>query len=99
MSGAAAKRIVPSWSHCCKIAPGSSLGSNVGSACEELIVWCEVNGVDFLFGLAKNDRLNAMIKNELEQAAATSQRTGKPARRFNQSVRLAAAANSHASRV
>jgi hypothetical protein len=44
---------------------------------------------------AKNDRLNAMIKNELEQAAATSQ----PARRFNQSVRLAAAANSHASRV
>jgi hypothetical protein len=51
---------------------------------EELMAWCEANGVDFLFGLAKNDRLNAMIKNELEQAAATSQRTGKPARRFKQ---------------
>jgi hypothetical protein len=51
---------------------------------EELMAWCEAKGVDFLFGLAKNDRLNAMIKNELEQAAATSQRTGKPARRFKQ---------------
>src|SRR6266403_1504242 len=55
-----------------------------GFAREELMAWCEANGVDFLFGLAKNDRRNAMIKNELEQAAATSQRTGKPARRFKQ---------------
>ena len=55
-----------------------------GFAREELMAWCEANGVDFLFGLAKNDRLNAMIKNELEQAAAISQRTGKPARRFKQ---------------
>ena len=55
-----------------------------GFAREELMAWCEANGVDFLFGLAKNDRLNAMIKSELEQAAATSQRTGKPARRFKQ---------------
>src|SRR5258708_8568488 len=46
--------------------------------------WCEANGVDFLFGLAKNERLTAMIKNELEQAAAISQRTGKLARRFKQ---------------
>src|SRR5712672_4690930 len=36
-----------------------------GFAREELMAWCEANGVDFLFGLAKNDRLNAMIMNEL----------------------------------
>jgi hypothetical protein len=38
--------------------------------------------VHFLFGLAKTDRLIAEIKAELEQAAAQSRRTGKPARRF-----------------
>src|SRR6266436_6842389 len=58
------------------------LRADSGFAREALMAWCEQNRVDYLFGLAKNDRLNAMIKNELEQAAATSQRTGKPARRF-----------------
>ena len=38
--------------------------------------------MDFLFGLAKTDRLIAEIKAELEQAAVQSRRTGKPARRF-----------------
>ena len=46
------------------------------------MAWCEANGVHFLFGLAKTDRLIAEIKAELEQAAAQSRRTGKPARRF-----------------
>ena len=46
------------------------------------MAWCEANGVDFLFGLAKTDRLIAEIKAELEQAAVQSRRTGKPARRF-----------------
>src|ERR1700676_4683669 len=60
------------------------LRADSGFAREELMAWCEANGVDFLFGLAKNDRVSAMIKNELDQAAAISQRTGKPARRFKQ---------------
>jgi len=38
--------------------------------------------VDFLFGLAKNARLNAEIETELAAAQEQSQRTGKPARRF-----------------
>ena len=49
---------------------------------EELMAWCETNGVHFLFGLAKNDRLIAEIKTELDQAAVQSRHTGKPARRF-----------------
>ena len=53
-----------------------------GFAREELTAWCEANGVHFLFGLAKNDRLIAEIKTELDQAAVQSRRTGKPARRF-----------------
>ena len=58
------------------------LRADSGFARKELMVWCETNGVDFLFGLAKTDRLIAEIKAELEQVAVQSRRTGKPARRF-----------------
>jgi Transposase DDE domain group 1 len=58
------------------------LRADSGFAREDLMAWCEVNGVDFLFGLAKNERLIAKIKAELEQAAAKSRRSGKPERRF-----------------
>jgi hypothetical protein len=58
------------------------LRADSGFAREELMAWCETNGVHFLFGLAKTDRLIAEIKAVLEQAAAQSRRTGKPARRF-----------------
>jgi hypothetical protein len=49
---------------------------------EALMTWCEANRVDFLFGLARNDRLVEEIKAELAAAAAESDTTGKPARRF-----------------
>ena len=58
------------------------LRADSGFAREELMAWCEANGVHFLFGLAKTDRLIAEIKAELEGTAAQSRRTGKPARRF-----------------
>jgi hypothetical protein len=60
------------------------LRADSGFARDDLMAWCEANGVHFVFGLAKNDRLIAAIKDELEAAAKTSQRTGKPARRFKQ---------------
>jgi Transposase DDE domain group 1 len=53
-----------------------------GFARDDLMAWCEANGVHFLFGLAKNDRLIAEIESELAQAEAKSRRTGKPARYF-----------------
>src|ERR1700731_2660706 len=55
-----------------------------GFARDDLMAWCEANGVHFLFGLAQNERLNAMIAGELAQAEAKSQRTGKPARYFKE---------------
>src|SRR6201998_1150788 len=57
------------------------LRADSGFARDELMGWCEANGVHFGFGLAKNDRLIAEIKGELEPAGKTSRRTGKPARR------------------
>jgi hypothetical protein len=58
------------------------LRADSGFARDELMAWCEANGVDFLFGLAKNDRLIAEIKTALDLAAAKSRRTGRPERRF-----------------
>ena len=46
------------------------------------MAWCEANRVDYLFGLARNARLEAEIAAELAEAAAESQATGHPARRF-----------------
>jgi Transposase DDE domain group 1 len=58
------------------------LRADSGFAREALMAWCENNGVDFLFGLAKNPRLNAEIEAELAAAQEQSQKTGQPARRF-----------------
>jgi hypothetical protein len=58
------------------------LRADSGFAREALMAWCENNGVDFLFGLAKNRRLVEQIPAELAQAAEQSRKTGKPARRF-----------------
>ena len=53
-----------------------------GFAREELMAWCEENGVDYLFGLARNGRLAQEIAAELAEARQESEATAKPARRF-----------------
>ena len=49
---------------------------------EELMVWCESNKVDYVLGLAKNDRLKKEIEDELAKAKAEYEKTGKEAREF-----------------
>ena len=58
------------------------LRGDSGFAREALMAWCGNNGVDYLFGLAKNSRLVAEIASELAAAQEQSQETQKPARRF-----------------
>src|SRR5260370_5434224 len=58
------------------------LRADSGFTRDELMTWCEQNDVDYLFGLAKNDRLIAEIAAELAEAAAENRQSGKPARRF-----------------
>ena len=48
---------------------------------EELLAWCEDNGVDYVIGLAKNSRLIEKIGWELADAQADAPRHGRPARR------------------
>jgi hypothetical protein len=58
------------------------LRGDSGFAREALMAWCEANRVDFLFGLARNERLEQAIKTELMEASLDSMRTGRAARRF-----------------
>ena len=58
------------------------LRADSGFAREALMTWCEQNRVDYLFGLARNTRLVAMIEEELATARAAAEKTGRPARRF-----------------
>jgi Transposase DDE domain group 1 len=58
------------------------LRADSGFAREELMAWCEANAVDYLFGLARNERLVGAIAPELAAAAAESLAQGGPVRRF-----------------
>ena len=46
------------------------------------MAWCEQNQVDYLFGLARNARLQDAIAPELDQAQALSDQLQQPVRRF-----------------
>ena len=59
------------------------LRADSGFARDELMSWCEANGVDYLFGLARNGRLLAAIEDRLAAAEAEHGATGQPARRFD----------------
>ena len=58
------------------------LRADSGFAREALMAWCEENRVDYVFGLARNTRLVAMIEADLASAKAMAESTGRPARRF-----------------
>jgi hypothetical protein len=49
---------------------------------DEIMSWCEEPPLDYVFGLAKNDRLKAEIADELAAAAAEYEQTQKAARVF-----------------
>jgi hypothetical protein len=58
------------------------LRADSGFCREELMAWCEANRVDYLFGLARNQRLGKIIGAQMQQARLLHQTTGRPARVF-----------------
>jgi hypothetical protein len=58
------------------------LRADSGFARDELMVWCEANAVDYIFGLARNQRLVGAIAEDLAAAEAESLAKSGPARRF-----------------
>jgi hypothetical protein len=53
---------------------------------EELMAWCEAKRVEYLLGLAKNERLKTEIAKEMGEAKAQYQQTGRAARLFKEFV-------------
>ncbi len=49
---------------------------------DDLMSWCEANGVQYVLGLAGNSRLKARLAPEMRTAKRKSKRTGQPAREF-----------------
>lgn len=58
------------------------LRANSGFARERLMAWCEDHRVDYVFGLARNERLEKRLAQALDEARQASQANGKPARVF-----------------
>jgi hypothetical protein len=50
----------------------------------ELMSWCEANRVEFVFGMARNQRLRKIIGAQMHEATGQWNRTGKPARVFTE---------------
>jgi Transposase DDE domain group 1 len=51
---------------------------------DDIMSWCEQNGVEFVLGLARNARLERMLASEMEQARAESEHTGGPFRSYKE---------------
>lgn len=60
------------------------LRADSGFARDEMMSWCEENGVEYVFGMARNKRLEPMIVDEIAQAKATYETTKKAARVFKE---------------
>ena len=60
------------------------LRGDSGFCRNELMNWCENNGVDYVFGLARNQRLRRIIGQQMHQATQQWNQTGKPARVFTE---------------
>jgi len=51
---------------------------------DEIMTWCEENGVDYVLGLAKNARLVRAIGGELHRVQAVFEQTGQASRIFSE---------------
>jgi hypothetical protein len=60
------------------------LRGDSGFCRNELMSWCENNRVDFVFGLARNQRLRRIIGVQMHEATQRWKETGKPARVFTE---------------
>ena len=60
------------------------LRADSGFARDELMTWCEENGVEYVLGLARNSRLEKAIAGALKEVRAESERSGEPARTFRE---------------
>lgn len=59
-----------------------TLRGDSGFCRDELMTWAEANGVDYVFGLAKNERLKRRLEQSMAEARAQYEERGEAARVF-----------------
>jgi hypothetical protein len=60
------------------------LRGDSGFCRNQLMSWCESHGVDYIFGLARNQRLRRIIGPQMHAATQQWNQTGRPARVFSE---------------
>ena len=60
------------------------LRGDSGFCRNELMSWCENNGVDYVFGMARNKGLRRIIGQQMHEATVQWRQTGRPARVFHE---------------
>lgn len=60
------------------------LRADSGFARDDLMTWCEANAVHFIFGLARNKRLEGMLADDMAAVRIEQASSGKPTRRFKE---------------
>ena len=79
----ALSQIVPvlreAWPHTRLVLRGDS-----GFCRDKIMAWCEANGVDYILGVAKNERLKRFAGDALSQAREQFEQTNAPARAFTE---------------
>lgn len=73
------KQIRAAWPEVKIILRGDS-----GFCRNQLMSWCETHQVDYVFGLARNKKLQRIIGGQMQEAIAEWNQTGKPARVFSE---------------
>jgi hypothetical protein len=63
---------------------GVVLRADSGFCREQLMHWCESNGVDYVLGFARNARLRQLIDTPMREAKARQARSGQPARVYSE---------------
>lgn len=61
-----------------------TLRADSGFCREALMRWCEEHGVDYVLGLARNSRLEAMLAEAQTEVKQQYEATGQPARQFRE---------------
>jgi hypothetical protein len=57
-----------------------TLRGDSGFCRDKIMLWCEDNGVDYVLGLAKNDRLKKLLSDGMNDAQAIYEETGEPSK-------------------
>ena len=71
-------RVRACWPHTRIVVRGDS-----GFCREELMAWCEDQGVDFVLGLARNPRLQRSLERQMRKSRRRCAATGEASRRFH----------------